>query len=156
MKPSYVFPVPPLALAATLVATTFATAEIPNQSKPDLHAEASHVLAGTVRQTYERKEQRGHFEYTHCVAEIAVERVDKGTGVAAGDRVFVRYWRKKWTGEGHALPDHYGHRNVPGGGDSVEVYVGGDRKTGFDVVSPNGFFAVTKAKPPAAPGGGVP
>ena len=156
MKPSRTFPTATVALAVALVVVTSASAEIPNQSKHDLHADATHALVGTVQRTYERKEQQGNFEYTYCVAEVAVERVDKGTDVAARDRVFVRYWRKKWTGEGRGLPDHYGHRNIPGSGDAVEVYVKGDRKTGFDVLSPNGFFAVTKAKAPAAPGGGVP
>jgi hypothetical protein len=123
-----------------------ARAEIPNQSQEQLGASASHVLKGVVERTYEQKERRGDFEYTHCVAEIAVAQAEKGTEIAAGDRVFVRYWRKRWLAGGNPPPDHYGHRSVPDKSDSVEVYVKGNRKSGFDVVSPNGFFKVSKAK----------
>lgn len=143
MKPC-VFPLVILALAASLVVVTYAEAEIPNKSLQELRASASHALAGTVQRTYEQKEKRGDFEYTYGVAEVAVERVGKGADFIAGDRVFVRYWRKKWIGSGNPPPEHYGHRNIPEKAGSAEIYVKGDRKTGFDVLSPNGFFKIVQ------------
>jgi hypothetical protein len=135
-----------IAQAVLLMAASFAHAEIPNQSKEELKASASHALIGTIQRTYERAEKRGDFEYTYGVAEVAVERVDKGDDIGPNDRVFVRYWHKRWMREGNPPPDHYGHRNVPEKTDSAEIYVKGNRSTGFDVLSPNGFFKVTKAK----------
>lgn len=123
-----------------------ANAEIPRQSKEGLHASASHSFIGTVHRTYERTEKREHSEYTYGVVEITVERVDKGKDFVAKDRVFVRYWQEKWTAGGSPPPGHYGHWDVPKERDVVEVYVKGDRTAGFDVLSPNGFFKVTKPK----------
>lgn len=146
MKPQPVFPIVSVALAASLMVMSHANAEIPKQSKKELQASASHALTGTVERVYEQKEKRAEFEYTYGVAEVAVESVDKGADVVANDRVFVRYWRKKWIGNGNPPPDHYGHGNIPAKTDTAEIYVKGDRKTGFDVLSPNGFFKITKLK----------
>ena len=118
-----------------------AQAEIPKKSKQKLNAEASHQLIGTVIRSYDQEEKRGNFEYTHSVAEVAVETVGKGTEIEKGDRVFVRFWKKRFVGTGNPPPDHYGHWNAPQQSDKVEIYVEGDRKSGFDVVSPNGFYA---------------
>lgn len=131
-------------LPALLMITNWAHAEIPKQSEKELRASASHAFTGTVVRIYSQEEKRGKFEYTYGVAEMAVEDVTQGTDVTANDRVFVRYWRKKWIGNGNPPPDHYGHWEIPAKTDSVEIYVKGDRKTGFDVLSPNGFFKVTK------------
>lgn len=135
----------PMAAMIHLQSPADAHAEIPKASKEDLHASASHVIHGTVSRTYERKEKQREFEFTYGVAEVAVGRVAKGADMAANDIVFVRYWGKRWIGPGNPPPDHYGHCDVPEAADTVEVYVRGDRKTGFDVLSPNGFFAVSKA-----------
>ena len=146
MKPASVFPIVSVALAASLLAMSYARAEIPKQSKEKLQALASHALTGTIERVYEHKEKRGDYEFTHGVAEVAVERVDKGTDVVANDRVFVRFWRQKWIGEGNSPPGHSGHWNIPARTDTAEIYVKGDRKTGFDVLSPNGFFKITRLK----------
>ena len=133
-------------MVAPFLCLGYASAEIAEQSKEELKTSASHILTGTVVRTYERKEMRGGIEYTYSVAEVAVGHVHKGADVVADDRVYVRYWRKKWIGSGNPPPDHYGHWNIPVSGDTAEIYVKGDRKTGFDVLSPNGFFKATKAK----------
>lgn len=135
-----------LAMAHLSVVFNNASAELVDQSKEKLQASASHILLGTVERTYERKEQRDGFEYTYMVAEISVERVEKGADVVANDRVFVRYWRKEWLGNGNPPTDHFGHRGIPTNKETAEIYVRGDRKTGFDVLSPNGFFKITKLK----------
>ena len=146
MKVPCVFPIVSVAVAASLMVMSYADAEIPKRSKNELQASASHALTGTVERIYEQKEKQGDFEYTYGVAEVAVERVDKGADVVANDRVFVRYWRNKWIGNGNPPPGHSGHWDIPAKTDSAEIYVKGDRKIGFDVLSPNGFFKVTKLK----------
>ncbi|PQO46980.1 hypothetical protein C5Y93_05645 [Blastopirellula marina] len=117
-----------------------AHADMVNKSQKKLEAEASHQLTGTVQRTYEQKETRNKFEYTHGVAEVAVEAVGKGTDIEKGDRVFVRYWKKRWIGRGNPPTDHYGHSNIPQKSDKLEIYVKGDRRSGFDALSPNGFY----------------
>jgi len=143
---SNVFRILAIALVASLVVGDCVIAEIPKQSKDDLLASASHMVTGSIQRTYERKETLGDFEFTHGVAEVAVEKVAKGSDIATDDRIYVRYWSKKWIGSGNPPPDHYGHWNIPRKSDSAEIYVKGNRKTGFDVQSPNGFFQVTSAK----------
>ncbi|MDQ3333291.1 MAG: hypothetical protein M3552_22035 [Planctomycetota bacterium] len=130
-------------VAALAVSSAFA--EIPKLSQDELREDASEAFSGEVVETYERTKKSAKYERTYGVAEIAVESVEKGSEVAVGDRVFVRYWGKRWVGAGDPPPDHYGHWNVPSKTDSVVVYVKGDRKTGYDVLSPNGFYAVEKA-----------
>lgn len=47
---------------------------------------------------------------------------------------------------GFPLPDHNGHRGVPGKSEFAEVYLAGDRKQGFDVPSPDGFLRKWKER----------
>ena len=129
-------------LALALSCTT-ARSEIPKRSEKQLTNSASHALVGTVVRTYERTAKRSrNFEYTYGVAEMNVKTVRKGSEVNPNERVFVRYWRKRWIGNGNPEPSHYGHGNIPKAGDVVLVFVKGDRQSGFDVLSPNGFFSV--------------
>lgn len=140
MTASHPFLIVLVALAFSLTSCLAAQAEIPKKSQEKLAAEASHQLSGTIIRTYEQKEKRGGFEYTHGVAEVSVQAVGKGADIEKGDRIFVRYWKKRWTKNGNPPPDHYGHWNIPKESDQAEIYVKGDRKNGFDVLSPNGFF----------------
>jgi hypothetical protein len=139
-------------LAMSLVAITVANAERPAQSREQLLESASHAITGTVIRTYERHEQKDDrgFEWSYGVAEITVALVTKGSDIKSGDRVFVCYWEKKWVGGGSPPPDSYGNWEIPRAADSVEVFVDGDRETGYDVLNPNGFFKVTKVRNPGS------
>ncbi len=124
-----------------------------NRSRGDLLTEATQVFEGRVERLYHASpEKEGSFEFTHSVAEMTVARVEKGTELRAGDRVFVRHWHKRWIGKGQLPPDHYGHRTVPAVKQTVVVFVSGTRQTGYDVLSPNGYFEVvtTGGKLPAS------
>jgi hypothetical protein len=135
-------------LAASLVAITVANAERPAQSRERLMESASHALTGTVVRTYERQEQKDDrgFERTYGIAEINVSLVTKGSDIKQGERAFVRYWVKKWIGGGSPPPGSNGNWGIPMATDSVEVFVEGNRETGYDVLQPNGFFKVTKVR----------
>ncbi len=123
-------------------------AEIPKQTESKLAERCSHAFEGVVVQIYTTvKQTSADFEHTYGIAEVDVRDVNKGDEMEPGDRVYVRFWRKRWVGIGKAEPDHYGHWNIPSQGDRVRVYVKGDGKAGFDVMSPNGFFEV---QPPDA------
>lgn len=148
MRPVYILGV---AFSLLLLIPSSGWTEIPNLTRDALEKSASCCFEGVVQNIYERTEREQNYEYRHRVAEIAVRRVIKGTDIAAGDRVFVRYWRRAWIGSGPPPPSHSGHRSLPEKLDTVEVYVQGDRRKGYDVISPNGFFQVTHPKPIANP-----
>jgi hypothetical protein len=126
---------------ATLVQSPFtAVADSPPLSKKERESLASHVFAGVVLQTYVRTEQQGNFVYEYGVVEVDVKRVDKGSDIAVKDRAFVKFWKKAWTGEKqNTPPDDYGQLEIPRKGDAVQVFARGDRKSGFEALSPNGF-----------------
>ena len=134
---------------ATLVQSPFtAVADSPPLYKKERESLASHVFAGVVLQTYVRTEQQGNFVYEYGVVEVDVKRVDKGSDIAVKDRVFVKYWKKDWTGDKqNPPPDDYGQLEIPKKGDAVQVFASGDSKAGFDALSPNGF---TKDEPKVA------
>ena len=126
---------------AMLVLTPFtAVSDSPPLSEKELESLASHVFAGVVLQTYVRTEQQGNFVYDYGVVEVDVKRVDKGSDIAVMDRAFIKYWKKDWTGENkNPPPDDYGQLDIPRKGDAVQIFARGDRKSGFEVLSPNGF-----------------
>ena len=96
-------------------------------------------------QTYVRTEQRGNYFYEYGVVEVDVKRVDKGSDIAVKDRAFVKYWKRAWTGDKqNAPPDDYGQVGIPRKGDAIQIVAGGDRKSGFEALAPNGF---TKDEP---------
>ena len=87
------------------------------------------------------------------VMSLVVDDPLKGEDIEVGDHVFARFWRKAWLGPAVLTPPGtYGFRPVPSLGDSVGVYLQGDRKAGFEVLHPNGFFEIGDAtKKPQSP-----
>ena len=136
-----------LSAVAICVFGTTARGEIPLKSPEELEKSASHIVLGKVNRIYASVEKTADFEHTYNVAELSTTKVRKGGDISRGNRVIVRYWNKRWIGEGHPLPDHYGHHGVPKTGDTVLIYLRGSRSDGYDVVSPNGFSIQEHAKP---------
>src|SRR5262249_15436292 len=66
-------------------------------SPEELRETATHVIVGKVAAIYERTETGPQWKYTHYLAEVKVEKAEKGD-VKAGDLLYVRYWRKAWVG----------------------------------------------------------
>lgn len=123
-----------------------ATAAIPNRTPQQLRDGASHVLTGKVGRIYHSAERKGNYEHVHSAAEISVASIEKGSGVSQSQLVYVRYWRKKWLGDGEPEPGHFGHRGLPQSGDVIRVYVERQSDGGFDVLSPNGFEVIQRAE----------
>lgn len=130
-------------VAVLSVFPAIAAAEIPNLSVAQLEKRAQAILTGKLTHIYHRSEKQGDYEYTHHLAEIVVDEVRAGQDIQPGDRVYVRYWRKRYVGAGRPEPGHYGHRGLPKAGERCIAYLKGSRADGYDALSPNGFAPLT-------------
>jgi hypothetical protein len=127
------------AMGLTHILSDIALAEIPNLSAEELSEAAEAIVTGKLSRIYARTERRGDYEVTHSIAEIVLEDVRQGQDLRSGDRLYVRYWRKRYIGTADPEPGHYGHRGAPKEGNRTLVYLKGNRADGYDVLSPNGF-----------------
>jgi hypothetical protein len=143
-----------LVLAAGLVHVFHGTsmAEIPNLSSEQLQKNADVIVTGKVAAIYTRPESQGDYEYSHRIAEIVVDEVRQGQDMRAGDRLYVRYWSKRFVGEGNPETGHFGHRGVPAEGERAVAHLKGNRNDGYDVLSPNGLTGIkpTNAQGPSS------
>ena len=64
--------------------------------KPQLEKEATHIVVGKVRSISSTQQVKGEWGFTNYVAEIAIDKVEKGEGLKAGDDVQVRYYSQGW------------------------------------------------------------
>ena len=120
-----------------LTVPVFARAEVPLKSKAQLQAGATHIVIGKVETIYSVMSKSDDWVDTKSVAEIAVQKVEKGDRIQTGDLVYGRFWNKRWIGKGNPDPFSAGHIG-PETGQLVRVYLvrkGG----GYDVILPNGF-----------------
>jgi hypothetical protein len=130
-------------------------AEKVDMTPEELQRTATHVVVGKVLAVYERPESAGNWRYTRYVAEVRVEKAEKGDGLKPGELVYARYWRKAWAGPGQPPPDTAGHRGLPAVGDTTRIYLARNaydgftfenKDGGFNVIGANGFEALTPAK----------
>lgn len=131
-------------ISYALFAST-ATSEKVNLPKDRLAEVATHVIAGTVTAVYSREEDEGDWEYTRYVAEVKVDAVEKGEGLASGQLAYVRYWTRDWDGWGHQPPSTGGHRGLPSTGDRVRIYLARNAYDGFHTDNDDGGFNVIGA-----------
>ena len=90
----------------------------PPLNPDDLKDMSTHIVVGKLRMVYRSVEMHGDFQYTHGIAEIAVEKVEKGVGPKGGEVVYVRFWNDIWIGKGPVPPHSDGH-HVPMQGANV-------------------------------------
>lgn len=139
------------ALLAVVSALAYAwRPEKADRSPQQLRESATHVVVGKVLQVWTRAEESGSWDYTRYVAEVQIEAVEKGEGLAPGQLVYVRYWTKEWDGFfGAPPPDTNGHRGLPAVGVRSRMHLarnaydgfGDTRDGGFNVIGANGFAA---------------
>jgi hypothetical protein len=122
-----------------------ARAEKAPMTPAQLLATATHVVVGEVKAVYERIERGTHFHVTHYVAEVKVERVEKGEGIAADAPQYVRYWTKTWVGRGAVPPGTTGHAGAPKAGERLRVYLAKNAYDGFSTTNHDGGFNVIGA-----------
>jgi hypothetical protein len=140
-------------LAACIVlmcAVLAAIAAVPVKTAKDLKKESTHIAVGKVTEIYfSEPEKNGESSIRRIVAQIKIEKVEKGTGPVEGELVYARYWESQWQGKGSfPPPDATMHFSpAPKVGDQIRVYLGKNVENGmgkqtdggYNVLLPNGF-----------------
>ena len=103
---------------------------------------STHAVVGTITTIYQREETIGDWHYTNFLAEIHVEKCEKGEGVEADSLVYARYWRRRWVGLGLMPPSTSGHDPLPDEGDQVRAYLAKNAYDGFTRDNKDGGFNV--------------
>jgi hypothetical protein len=143
------------ALFLTFVAT-LAWAEKVDMSPEELVKTATHIVDGQVMAIYERKTSDDKWANTSFVAEVRVNKAEKGEkDLEKDDLVYIRYWHRNWIANRDPEPNTNGHRGLPAEGDHIRVYLarnayngfGQTQDGGFDVIGANGFEILEQANP---------
>jgi hypothetical protein len=113
-------------------------------SQEQLEKTATHVVIGTVRNIYHRKQQKGPWDTTHFLAEVQVHEVEKGGGISKDQPLYARYWSRRFTGR-TAPPSTNGHRGLPQTGARVRIYLARNAYDGFTRDNLDGGFNVIGA-----------
>ena len=126
-------------------------------SKKQLETIATHILVGKVQAVYSHKEREGiplvsGYEYDHKVAEVKIEKVEKGK--ISESLVYVRYWSRTWKGIGLPPPGGQSYENQPLKGQTCRFYMArnaydglsrkGKNDGGYNVVYVNGIQPINK------------
>ena len=126
-------------------------------SKQQLKTIATHILVGKVQAVYSYKEREGiplvsGYEYDHKVAEVKIEKVEKGK--ISESLVYVRYWSRTWKGEGLPPPGGQSYENRPKKDQTCRFYLArnaydgwsrqGNNDGGYNVVYVNGIQHIDK------------
>ena len=126
-------------------------------SKQQLKTIATHILVGKVQAVYSYKEREGiplvsGYEYDHKVAEVKIEKVEKGK--ISESLVYVRYWSRKWKGIGLPPPGGQSYENQPKKGQTCRFYLArnsydgwsrkGNNDGGYNVVYVNGIQTINQ------------
>ncbi len=130
-----------------MFAISAAYAAKPETSKKQLEKDATHIIVGKVQTISQVTERVDDYDITHYVAEIPIDKVEKGDSLKVGDIVHARYLRKVWRGSSVPPPGDSGHWPIPKKDDSVRAcltnkgYNGAGYTTdgGYDVYYKNGF-----------------
>jgi hypothetical protein len=141
-----------IAVAGCVFAVSARAEKVP-LSEQELKDMATNIIVGKVNAVYTRESQNTQYRVTHHVAEVTVEKTEKGEGLKPGGLVYVRYWTQHWIGAGLPPPGTAGHRGMGNIGDNVRLYLvnkgydGGGHVTdgGYNVVFANGCEVLPKA-----------
>ena len=126
-------------------------------SKQQLESIATHIVVGKVQAVYSHKEREGiplvsGYEYDHKVAEVKIEKVEKGK--ISESLVYVRYWSRTWKGIGLPPPGGQSYENQPKKGQACRFYLArnaydgwsrkGNKDGGYNVVYVNGIQPINQ------------
>ena len=126
-------------------------------SKQQLVTIATHIVVGKVQAVYSYKEREGiplvsGYEYDHKVAEVKIEKVEKGK--ISESLVYVRYWSRTWKGIGLPPPGGQSYENQPKKGQTCRFYLSrnaydgwsrkGNNDGGYNVVYVNGIQPINQ------------
>lgn len=143
-----------LALLCSALALPVRAEKVPLSQK-ELTDLATNIVVGKVNAIYTRDSKNAQYHVTHYVAEVTVEKTEKGEGPKPGGLVYVRYWTQHWIGAGNPPPGTNGHAGMGAVGDQVRLYLvnkgydGGGTVTdgGYNVVFRDGCEILPKAEP---------
>lgn len=141
-------PIRPMAILAWLLSGVLAaTSSGPAsaEEKPDLSPQAlrdasTHVVVGEVRAVYSRRTTEGDWRYTRHVAEVKVQKVEKGAGIDVGGLIYVRYWIRTWASPRPVPPETGGYRDLPIEGQVLRIYLAKNANDGFTEDNKDGGF----------------
>ena len=126
-------------------------------SKQQLETIATHIVVGKVQAVYSYKEREGiplvsGYEYDHKVAEVKIEKVEKGK--ISESLLYARYWSRTWKGIGLPPPGGQSYENQPNKGQACRFYLArnaydgwsrkGNNDGGYNVVYVNGIQLIDK------------
>lgn len=148
---------PAIAASLTLACVALATparAEKEPLSQDELQKMATHIVVGKVNAIYSYNTKDPTWLTTHCVAEVAVEKVEKGEGLKPGASVYARFWHRRWISPLEQPPGSNGHDGMGNVGDKVRLYLidkgydgsGENTDGGFNVAYTNGCGVLQKAE----------
>ena len=118
-----------------------AVAEVPNQTLRQLEEGSTHIFTGELRAVYRSVKRGEQFEDTRALAEVLIDKVEKGGGLRPGQAVFLRFWNQEWIGQGPPPPSSGGH-HIPAEGTRVRAYVERVKDGTLEVLLPNGLTAL--------------
>ncbi len=110
-----------LLLAASVTTPVFAAKAL--TPKAQLEKAATHVVVGKVGSISSTTKLDAQYETTTYLAQIAINRIEKGDGLKPGDVVEVRYLTRGWRGSGSPPPFDSGHSPRPKQNDAVRAYL---------------------------------
>jgi len=126
-------------------------------SKQQLETIATHIVVGKVQAVYSYKEREGiplvsGYEYDHKVAEVKIEKVEKGK--ISESLLYARYWSRTWKGIGLPPPGGQSYENQPQKGQTCRFYLArnsydgwsrkGNKDGGYNVVYVNGIQPINQ------------
>ena len=126
-------------------------------SKQELETIATHIVVGKVQAIYSYKEREGiplvsGYEYDHKVAEVKIEKVEKGK--ISESLLYVRYCSRTWKGIGLPPPGGQSYENQPKKGQTCRFYLArnaydgwsrkGNKDGGYNVVYVNGIQTINQ------------
>ena len=126
-------------------------------SKQQLETIATHIVVGKVQAVYSYKEREGSplvsgYEDDHKVAEVKIEKVEKGK--ISESLLYARYWSRTWKGIGLPPPGGQSYENQPKKGQTCRFYLArnaydgwsrkGNKDGGYNVVYVNGIQTINQ------------
>lgn len=140
-----------ISLLLLLVGSVAVADKRPYSSK-ELEKTATHIVVGKVQAIYSRTERKGDYEYVRKVAEVKIEKVEKGKGPAG--LVYVRYFDRHWKGKGLVPPGGGSYAPQPRTKGTYRFYLArnaydgwsfkGTQDGGYNVVYVNGVQPIKK------------
>ena len=104
-------------------------------SKQQFETIATHIVVGKVQAVYSYKEREGiplvgGYEYENKIAEVKIDKVEKGE--ISESFVYVRYWSRTWKGIGLPPPGGQSYKNQPKKDQTCRFYLA---KNSYDGLS---------------------